>query len=205
MSSAGNDSQIEICPDGHRCLNGSKCVENPYDKGGYYCDCQEYIFEVRYEGLYCEHKAEVYCTSHGSFTHSFCTNGGVCVDYVGPDQSHMGCKCPGEYEGTYCQFVRGTMPEGWPYTNSNEMSITEKRNTKNIGSIVGSLIFVITMVIIGAAFAYRRYYFTKENYDPMDSRQLQENPSDDAIDVVGTRKTNNNTGRNSSKEGTGIV
>lgn len=74
MSSDRNDSQIEICPDGHHCLNGSKCAENPYDEGSYYCDCEEYVFEVRYEGLYCEHKAEVYCTSHGSSTHSFCVS-----------------------------------------------------------------------------------------------------------------------------------
>lgn len=74
MSSARNDSQMEVCPDGHHCLNGSKCTENPYDEGSYYCDCEEYVFEVRYEGLYCEHKAEVYCTENGSSTNLFCVS-----------------------------------------------------------------------------------------------------------------------------------
>lgn len=175
-SSAKGNNQIETCPDGHHCLNGSKCAQNPYDEGSYYCDCQEDIFEVRYEGLYCEHMAEVYCISHGSSMHSFCTNGGTCIEFVGPNgESQMGCKCPEEYEGSYCQFVRGTQPQGWPFSSSSssQTPTSLEKKTTNIGSIVGSLIVALTLTILMVAFAYKRY-FSRDNYDVMGTRQLED-------------------------------
>jgi hypothetical protein len=117
----------------------------------------------------------------------------------------MGCKCPKEYEGTHCQFVRGTKPKGWPFTNASQLPTPEERNTTNIGATVGSLIFAMTLVIIGVAFAYKRYYFRKEHYDQMDSRQLKEHQYDDAMEGVENVESNNHDRVSPMKENNGIV
>lgn len=84
MTSKFENKGIEICPDGHRCENGSICVENPKDENNYYCDCDEADFSAAYEGLFCEHKATVYCTSSNTLSRTtFCTNGGSCKAIVG--------------------------------------------------------------------------------------------------------------------------
>lgn len=70
------------------------------------CDCTQATgsFELeKFAGVYCEHKATAYCKRQ-SF---FCTNGGECRDY------DDGCKCPPNYEGHYCQFVKGARPSDW--------------------------------------------------------------------------------------------
>ena len=142
---------IETCPDSHHCRNGSKCVPNPYDEGAYYCDCDEVIWEAAYEGLYCEHKADVYCSADGVKSHSFCTNGGTCVDIVQAHQAHIDCDCPSGYEGSFCQFVSGTKPENWPYTNN-----LPKASKKSGGSahIVAGFVLTLTLLIIIGAFAH---------------------------------------------------
>ncbi len=151
-----SDQHIETCPDNHHCLHGSKCVQNPYDEGSYYCDCDEVIWDVNYEGLFCEHKAEVYCTGveNGIDEHWFCTNGGTCIEKTQPSGSDWGCDCPDEYEGSYCQFVKGSRPEGYPYT-SNATS-NEKSSSPVTGAIVGSLVTILVIGTIGAAIYYRR-------------------------------------------------
>ena len=107
---------FEICADGHHCENGSKCVENQYDEGNYYCDCDEVVFNSAYEGLRCEHEATVYCTFNEAISKkSFCTNGGECEALVNAEEAHLGCVCPDNYEGAHCQYVKGTKPDGWPY------------------------------------------------------------------------------------------
>lgn len=147
-------SHIETCPDQHHCENGSKCVENPYKEKSYYCDCDEVIFDVNYEGLFCEHRAEVYCTDRADVTiqeHWFCTNGGVCS--TEPSSGKLGCSCPDEYEGTYCQFAKGTKPEGYPFT-SNKVS-TMSNSGPIIGAVVGSLVTLLVMSVVGAAIVFR--------------------------------------------------
>ena len=146
-----NDLYIETCPDSHHCLHGSKCVSNPYDEGAYYCDCDEVIWDARYEGLYCEHKAEVYCSANGVRSHSFCTNGGTCVDIVTNQEAHLDCDCPAGYEGSYCQFVSGTKPDGWPYTLDGPKSPPKDRGTAHIWA---SLIMTLALFGIIAAFVY---------------------------------------------------
>jgi hypothetical protein len=169
---------FETCPDNHHCLNGSKCVPNPYDEGAYYCDCDEVVFESRYEGLYCEHKAEVYCISDGSSSkHSFCTNGGECIDFVGSNELHKGCKCPGDYEGSFCQFVKGSKPEGWPFTNS--MTETNDKSTRvsgtSAGDIVGIFVLVVSVVVVVGAVIYRRKTKVRKSYtlSSMNSMELE--------------------------------
>lgn len=120
----------------------------------------------------------------------------------------MGCKCPDQYEGTHCQFVKGTKPKDWPFTSQMPRP-EEVHKTTNVGAITGSSIFAITFIVIAMAFAYKRYYSTKENYDQMDSRQLSELQCDgDAMEGVENIESLKN-GRGgtiiSSKQDSGIV
>mmetsp|Transcript_7962 Transcript_7962/g.11361 ORF Transcript_7962/g.11361 Transcript_7962/m.11361 type:complete len:239 (-) Transcript_7962:335-1051(-) len=164
---------IETCKDGHVCFNGSKCVENPYDEGNYFCDCQESIWDAAYEGLRCEHKAEVYCTESGISKKAFCTNGGTCIAIVTPDEAHLGCDCPDEYEGTYCQFVKGSRPDKWPYNTSNnrpdgEMTDEDKAlygiqgDSKNnektgiAGEVIAVIVILSVILVITLAITYRK-------------------------------------------------
>lgn len=148
---------IETCPDNHHCENGSKCVQNPYDEGSYYCDCDEVIWNVDYEGLFCEHKAEVYCTKPGNGfgKHWFCTNGGTCMEEVGKDLQWK-CNCPDEYEGSYCQYVKGSKPAGYPFNNRSNPSKNPSPGRTEVGAVVGSLVAVFVVAAFTAALLYRR-------------------------------------------------
>uniref|UniRef100_A0A7R9VHK7 EGF-like domain-containing protein n=1 Tax=Pseudictyota dubia TaxID=2749911 RepID=A0A7R9VHK7_9STRA len=156
----GNEGIVE-CPDGHRCENGSLCVENPYDEGNYYCDCDAAFLDSAYQGLYCEHEATEYCSYKGAVSrNSFCTNGGTCVAKVGEDEAHLGCICPDDYEGNNCQFVKGTRPEGWPYTtetatNPNASTRSGGGGGMGGGAIAGIVIVVLAVVIAAIFFVYR--------------------------------------------------
>lgn len=159
----GNEGIVE-CPDGHRCENGSLCVENPYDEGNYYCDCDAASLNSAYQGLYCEHEATEYCSYKGAVSrNSFCTNGGKCIANVGEDEAHLGCDCPEEYDGEHCQFIKGTKPSGWPYTK--DKVDTPGASTKSVsggggggltgGAIFGIIVAVVAFVLVGAFFVRR--------------------------------------------------
>jgi len=158
---------IQTCPDGHHCQNGSQCVQNPYDETAYYCDCQESVFEARYEGLYCEHKADVFCVRKGIHQHAFCTNGGTCIEYVGIDEAHVGCDCPSQYEGTYCQFVKGTKPDGWPFT-TEVPSIDRGISGSTAGIVIGSIVFCLVVIVIGLSMLFKRW--SSPSYVSRDSK-----------------------------------
>ena len=92
------DIQYDSCEThDHVCLHGSKCihVNSPLLKQEqrsdqeYMCDCTAIEGErIRYAGLYCEYPATVYCETNGTANlNSFCTNGGVCVDYIVPGET----------------------------------------------------------------------------------------------------------------------
>jgi hypothetical protein len=155
---------IETCPDNHHCENGSKCVHNPYDDGSYYCDCDEVIWDVHYEGLFCEHKAEIYCTDPKDVLteHWFCTNGGTCsIETKAGKDSNWKCDCPEKYEGSYCQFVKGSRPEGYPFTNNNNNnnnnSLSALPASKGVssGAVVGWFVTVAVFAAIGVALFIR--------------------------------------------------
>lgn len=172
----GSEGIVE-CPDGHRCENGSLCVENPYDEGNYYCDCDAAFLNAAYQGLYCEHEATEYCSYKGAVSrNSFCTNGGKCIAEVGENEAHLGCDCPEEYQGDHCQFVKGTQPEGWPYTNEQPQNPDASIGTKSSGgggggmsggAIFGIIVAVVAVVLVGAFFARRTMRRQKGERQPV--------------------------------------
>jgi hypothetical protein len=97
-------SFFNTCRDGHRCENGSTCVEDPSEEGSYYCDCR--TAAGKFAGLYCEYEAENHCTFPQEVASSwFCTNRGTCVITVekgGKDE--FSCDCTDEYEGGVSPF-----------------------------------------------------------------------------------------------------
>ncbi len=151
-------NQIQTCPDNHHCLNGSKCVQNPYDEGSYYCDCDEVIWDVRYEGLHCEHKAEIYCNGPNTkgLDEWFCTNGGTCHIESGEEkEGQWACDCPENFEGSFCQFVKGTKPKGYPFYEERSPTRIGAGGSL-VGGLIGSFITLLVIGIVAVAVFYRR-------------------------------------------------
>lgn len=146
---------FSTCPDGHRCLNGSLCAENPYNEGTYYCDCDEAKINDAVSGLSCEHVATDYCTLEQTVSKkSFCTNHGTCKATVGLEEAHLGCNCPPEYDGAHCQYVKGTnVPNNWPgggggITQQNWGSNSSSSDKMKAG--VTAVIVLICLGLVGA-------------------------------------------------------
>ena len=95
------DNNIEICPDGHRCKNGSSCREKRLDEGRYACDCKTIGARDVYAGAYCDFRATEYCNQENAVSSvSFCTNG-KCRDKsnTSTQDAHQGCECNFGYAG----------------------------------------------------------------------------------------------------------
>jgi hypothetical protein len=90
-------SYFRTCLDGHRCENGSSCMQHPLEEGTYFCDCTTSTADVA--GLFCEYKAETYCQLNQETSSTwFCVNQGTCV-LTTSDSAQYTCDCPPEYEG----------------------------------------------------------------------------------------------------------
>ncbi len=171
-----SNNYIERCPDNHHCENGSQCVQNPYDNGSYYCDCNEVIWDVRYEGLRCEHKVEIYCTGPNDrgLDEWFCLNGGIChMNSDTEDKQQWACKCKEEYEGSFCQFVKGSKPKGYPFNQQQKHSYGGSFAAGMIGSLVTLLVIGAVAVVI----FYRRREETErfiENFTRKDMKRSEE-------------------------------
>jgi len=140
---------IKFCEDGHRCENGSECVESNVDEGNFYCDCDAAGRDAAFQGLSCEHKATVYCSAgNKGTTTNFCTNGGSCKDYVGVNDEHAGCTCNSNYEGSHCQFVTGTTPTNW---HDNTKARTASSSVQVSGAAVFLMALISFTVIIGTS------------------------------------------------------
>jgi hypothetical protein len=146
-----SDTTIQTCEDGHRCENGSMCTENPYDEGGFYCDCDQGNIDAVYAGLYCEHQATSYCTFNQEVSMiSFCTNDGQCKVEVSADSGHLGCDCPSGYEGDHCQFVEGAKPDGWPFDGSQQQNLpSNQTSSQSGGGLQGGVVAVIVIIVLG--------------------------------------------------------
>ena len=116
---SGHDCTIpfEDCGDGiRRCFNNSRCLRNNRrDKVtgeyGFHCDCSIAEEVSKFAGHECEHSATDVCElnsylEYGVQGKHFCTNGGLCGQYVFRAQVHVGCYCPKDYEGAHCQYLK---------------------------------------------------------------------------------------------------
>eukprot|EP01083_Nonionella_stella_P229548 812370_1 len=95
-------------PCSKECENGGKCLpatESMY--GVEFCSCSKAVVDGNpFAGLLCEFGATKSCMMLGSESkHSFCTNGGECIDIVGDNEQHKDCICLEGYEGPHCEFV----------------------------------------------------------------------------------------------------
>lgn len=108
------------------------------------CDCFEAHGinnqDIKYAGVYCEHQATSYCQSGSDISaHAFCTNGGECKRTVLLTEEHAGCKCPGGYEGAFCQFVEGSKPSDWTLDNFMHPSLVSVHGRNQPSTGMGSL------------------------------------------------------------------
>lgn len=74
----------------------------------------------KFAGHECEHSVTDLCPedahAHAHMFHRgenngvqgrhFCTNGGLCGEYVYRAQVHAGCHCPRDYAGAHCQYLK---------------------------------------------------------------------------------------------------
>ena len=154
---------ITECDDGTMCDNSSPCVAHPVKESKYVCDCSRAhlgaggpltgVSEVRFAGVYCEFRATSYCQRGGDYSdHAFCANGGECRVLVGRNEEHAGCKCPPNYEGHYCQFVRGGKPSDWELTDFMHPSLASS-SSGSFGGGGGEGVFGILAVTFIAVLA----------------------------------------------------
>merc|ERR1740139_45514 len=174
--------KINQCLDGHRCENGSICIENSYDEGNFYCDCDSADIPSVFEGLYCEHEATEFCSDDGGLSKvSFCTNHGRCKKTVGYDDQHPGCICPSGYEGEHCQFVRGTMPKDWRTTSAPAKALIPERSGGS--HVIGSFMAIAIVVGSGIIIYQRKRFWTEDTA----SKKTKEIPFADVARECGTR------------------
>ena len=108
----GENCEIECSID---CENGGKCIPASAESESYdeaTCSCSKAVVDGNpYAGLRCEYGATKSCMTLGSESkHSFCTNGGECPSIVGDNEQHTDCICDEEFEGSHCEYVKGTAP-----------------------------------------------------------------------------------------------
>ena len=102
--------------------------------------------------------ATTYCQNDNSNSpslHAFCTNGGECKTFVSKSQSHTGCKCPKGYEGDYCQYIEGSVPD-WEFDKASLASLgyetgygtLSEASSLGVGSIVGIVLGSVAGFVI---------------------------------------------------------
>ena len=122
----------------------------------YFCDCDAGTLlgdvegvlkeQDRFAGLYCEFKATSNCKRGG-----FCVNGGRCVDRRYKEGGFEECDCAGtNFEGTHCEFVKGSRPVGWATAKYGRRSSAMDSGMKSGGKAV------LTLFMLGlfGAFAF---------------------------------------------------
>lgn len=169
---SGADCSIpfETCEDGERtCYNGSTCVRNNHrdattNKYKYHCDCTKADGESPFAGLQCRQQATTYCVvGRTQSEYAFCANGGECIRVVENGKAHPGCKCPTEFEGQHCQYLKGHAPEedlGQPYL----LYGGEEGRDSTKGIVIFVIIAVCAIVILSMAYVvYRKRMAGKSN------------------------------------------
>ncbi|KAL3797675.1 hypothetical protein HJC23_013507 [Cyclotella cryptica] len=101
-----------------QCHNGVPCMlqTGAETEAHYVCDCSVADALSVFAGNMCRNPATTYCGEGEIVNRSFCTNGGLCLENlksstVNEYVTHKGCKCPPEFEGEHCEYVRGMAPK----------------------------------------------------------------------------------------------
>ena len=142
------DKAVDMCGENndHICLHGAKCIKN--EDGTHGCDCTKAngasSFD-KFAGLFCEHKASMFCTADGSpgtgSDHaSFCVNGGKCKG-TSKGNGHPGCDCGPLYTGDHCQFMEKNTEHGFQTMDS--------KKSKGPGVFLG--VFLSLAIVAGIA------------------------------------------------------
>ena len=156
----------EYCPDGHRCLNGSKCMQDSSTTSSYVCDCSSMpnYSSDPHAGRYCEFGVTMICHEDSmildvptNFELSFCTNGGVCNEILAVDEvgrEHAGCDCLEGYEGEMCEYPTGT--KGGSHSKFSNSHSASENDPAVIWILVLSFVSLIAFCILGRREMQRR-------------------------------------------------
>jgi len=161
------EAKMNVCPGrSNVCLNGGGCVlsdSDPSNPFNYECDCSKADEnDGRYAGKYCQYRATSFCTVDGrkSKNDAFCTNDGVCRDYVKHGEPHPGCVCDDAFEGDHCEVLVGSDPDS-DARDGDDIETNQGDGNDNISSgliwiFVVVITFVSMLMMVFAAVMYRR-------------------------------------------------
>ena len=162
------DIPYKQCPDySRRCYNNAECVASKIP-GSYDCDCSAAFSISSYAGHECQFSATEICEANTPVSDdAFCVNGGKCRKTVLKGEDHPGCDCPEEFEGSKCQYLKGTAPEGegTPFVTSRPMSKADER--MNPG-----LVAVIVVVTLGFVLGVAALIYVKKRDERESSKTL---------------------------------
>ena len=149
------DIPYKQCPDySRRCYNNAECVASKIP-GSYDCDCSKAFAISSYAGHECQFSATEICEAGTPVSDdAFCVNGGKCRKTVLKGEDHPGCDCPEEFEGSKCQYLKGTAPEGegTPFVTSRPMSKADERMNPGVVAVI--VVVTLGFVLGVAALIY---------------------------------------------------
>lgn len=133
-----------------KCQNGAPCT---LKDGQYICDCDAAEGVSRFAGSMCREPATSYCGAGVLQNRSFCTNGGLCLGNILHQSSkystHSGCRCPPEFEGPHCEYLKGMSPDAAeePHLTSSYAAVPMAASIKSSGNGV----FAYVGIFVAAA------------------------------------------------------
>lgn len=175
---SGPDCSIpyEMCADGiKRCFNNARCVRNnrispQTGTYSYECDCSYAEDVSNYAGHECEHSSTMLCEDVKYGSH-FCTNGGICTEYVSKAQIHTGCLCPIDFSGAHCQYlaeeleaIRGydhMIGKGQALIGSEEQNLwgfvgVSKEKSVESNFVVGFAVICASILVFATLYAMKK-------------------------------------------------
>mmetsp|Transcript_11934 Transcript_11934/g.25834 ORF Transcript_11934/g.25834 Transcript_11934/m.25834 type:complete len:354 (-) Transcript_11934:191-1252(-) len=137
-----------------RCMNNSECKISTKTPGKYTCDCSKAFSISSYAGHECQYSATEVCEAGTPVSDdAFCVNGGTCRKTVLKGEVHPGCDCPEEFEGSKCQFLKGTAPEdeGTAFVRANTRGGSSSGDEKMNPGVVAIIVLVSLGFVMGIA------------------------------------------------------
>ena len=170
------DVKMDVCPGRSMiCLHGSTC-DLSEETGQFGCNCagaNEGGF--KYAGKYCQYYSTSYCTIDGrkpkKRSDAFCTNNGLCLDFVRHDGEHPGCTCDDNFEGDHCETLIHHPAQKAP-ESLNESGSSGARWLTTI-----AVIFFVLLLLILAYVCYRQQrmrYMYKHGYSEPESNTFRQ-------------------------------